>query len=68
MEVFIKDYQFEDLSVGDTVLKKCLRLNLMVYDRSTTPDDSTVWLSRDYGIVKWIRTTGREEVLDLKRR
>lgn len=68
MTVFIKDYQLEDISIGDTVLKKCLRLNLMVYDRSTKPDKSTVWLSRDYGIVKWIRTTGRKEVLDLKRR
>jgi hypothetical protein len=67
MKVFIKDYQFEDISIGDTVLKKCLKLNLMVYDRSTKPDKSTVWLSRDYGTVKWIRTTGRVEVLDLKR-
>jgi hypothetical protein len=67
MEIFIKDYQFEDISVGDTVLKKCLRLNLMVYDRSTKPDKSTVWLSRDYGTVKWIRTTGRVELLDLTR-
>jgi hypothetical protein len=39
----------------------------MVYDRSTTPDSSTVWLSQDYGTVKWIRTTGRSEVLDLAR-
>jgi len=67
MEVLIKGYQFEDVSVGDTVLKRCLKLNLMVYDRSTTPDTSTVWLSKDYGTVKWIRTTGREEVLDLTR-
>ena len=67
MEVFIKDYQFEDLSVGDTALKKCLKLNLIVYDRSTKPDKSTVWLSRDYGTVKWIRTTGRVEILDLTR-
>lgn len=67
MEIFIKDYQFEDISIGDTVLKKCLRLNLMVYDRSTKPDKSTVWLSRDYGTVKWIRITGRVEVLDLTR-
>lgn len=67
MEVFIKNYQLEDISIGDTVLKRCLKLNLMVYDRSTNPDKSTVWLNRDYGIVKWIRTTGREQVLDLKR-
>jgi hypothetical protein len=66
MEVFIKDYQFEDLTVGNTVLKKCLKLNLIVHDRSMTLK-STVWLSLDYGIVKWIRTTGREEVLDLTR-
>jgi hypothetical protein len=67
MEVFIKDYEFEDVSIGDSVLKKCLKLNLMVYDRSTTPDKATAWLSRDYGTVKWIRTTGRVEVLDLTR-
>ena len=67
MEVFIKDYQFEDLTVGNTTLKRCLKLNLIVYDRSTEPDKETVWLSLDYGIVKWIRTTGREEVLDLTR-
>jgi len=67
MEIFIKDFQFEDISVGDTVLKKCLRLNLMVYDRSTKPDNATVWLSREYGTVKWVRITGRVEVLDLKR-
>ena len=67
MEIFIKDFQFEDIKVGDTVLKKCLRLNLIVYDRSTKPDKATVWLSRDYGTVKWIRTTGRTEVLDLTR-
>jgi hypothetical protein len=66
MEVFIKDYQFEDLTVGDIILKRCLRLNLIVYDRSMTLK-STVWLSLDYGILKWIRTTGREEVLDLTR-
>lgn len=67
MEIFIKDYQFEDIPVGDTVLKQCLKLNLLVYDRSAKPDKSTVWLSRDYGTVKWIRTTGRVEVLDLAR-
>jgi hypothetical protein len=67
MEIFIKDFQFEDITISDTVLKKCLRLNLIVYDRSTKPDKATVWLSRDYGTVKWIRTTGRTEVLDLKR-
>lgn len=67
MEIFIKDFKFEDVTIGNTVLKKCLRLNLIVYDRSTKPDKATVWLSRDYGTVKWIRTTGRTEVLDLKR-
>jgi hypothetical protein len=67
MEVFIKNFQFEDVTIGDTILKKCLRLNLIVYDRSTKPDKATVWLNRDYGTVKWIRTTGRTEVLDLKR-
>ncbi len=67
MEIFIKDFQFEDLTIGKTVLKNCLRLNLLVYDRSTKPDKATVWLSPDYGTVKWIRTTGRTEVLDLKR-
>jgi len=65
MGVFIKDYQFEDLWIGDTVLKKCIKLNLIVYDRSTKPDDATVWLSKEYGTVKWVRTTGRVEVLDL---
>jgi hypothetical protein len=67
MRVFIKDYQFENLSIGDTVLKECLKLNLMVYDRATKPDISTVWLSPDYGIVKWIRASERVEVLDLTR-
>jgi len=67
MEVFIKDFQFEDVTIDKTVLKKCLRLNLAVYDRSTKPYKATVWLSRDYGTVKWIRTTGRTEVLDLTR-
>lgn len=67
MEIFITDFKFEDISVGNTVLKKCLRLNLIVYDRSTKPDKATVWLNRDYGTVKWIRTTGRVEVLDLDR-
>ena len=67
MEIFIKDFQFEDVTIEKTVLKNCLRLNLLVYDRSTKPDKATVWLSRDYGTVKWIRTTGRTEVLDLTR-
>lgn len=67
MEIFIKDFQFENITIGDTVLKKCLRLNLIVYDRSTKPDKATVWLSKDYGTVKWVRTTGRTEVLDLNR-
>jgi hypothetical protein len=67
MEIFIKDFQFEDVTIGKTVLKNCLRLNLLVYDRSTKPDKATVWLSLDYGTVKWIRTTGRTEVLDMKR-
>jgi hypothetical protein len=66
MEIFIKNFQFEDVTIGDTTLKRCLRLNLIVYDRSTKPDKATVWLSPDYGTVKWIRTTGRTEVLDLK--
>jgi hypothetical protein len=66
MEIFIKNFQFENVLIGDTILKKCLRLNLMVYDRSTKPDKATVWLSKDYGVVKWVRTTGRVEVLDLK--
>jgi len=66
-EVFIKDYQYEDLSIGNTVLKKCLKLNLMVYDRLIKPDDATVWLSKEYGTVKWVRATGRVEVLDLTR-
>jgi hypothetical protein len=65
-EVFIQDYQFVNLSLGDTVLK-CLKLNLLVYDRSPKPGKSAVWLSRDYGTVKWVRETGRVEVLDLTR-
>lgn len=64
-EVFIKNHQYEDLSIDDTILKKCLRLNLLVYDRSTEPYKATVWLNRKYGIVKWIRSTGREEILDI---
>lgn len=67
MEVFIKDFQFENVTIGKTVLKNFLRLNLLVFDRSTKPDKATVWLSREYGTVKWIRTTGRTEVLDLTR-
>jgi len=39
----------------------------MVSDGSTKPDKSTVWLNREYGTVKWVRTTGREDILDLKR-
>lgn len=64
-EVFIKGYDFEDVYIGDTILPHCLKLNLMVYDRSTKPGDATVWLSKEYGTIKWIRTTGRVEVLDL---
>lgn len=67
MEVFIKDFQFEDVTIGKTVLNNCLRLNLLIYDRSSKPDKATVWLNREYGTVKWIRTTGRTEVLDLTR-
>lgn len=67
MEIFIKDFQYEDVAIGDTILNKCLRLNLTVYDRSTKPGNATVWLSKDYGTVKWVRTTGRVEILDLKR-
>lgn len=67
MEIFIKDFQYEDVTIDNTVLKNCLKLNLLVYDRSTKPDKATVWLSKDYGTVKWIRTTGRTEVLDLER-
>ncbi len=67
MDVFIKDFQFEDVTIGKTIVKNCLRLNLLVYDRSTKPDKATVWLSREYGTLKWIRTTGRTEVLDLTR-
>jgi hypothetical protein len=46
MKVFIKSYQFENISISDIVLKKCLKLNLLVYDRSPTPDKSTEWLPR----------------------
>jgi hypothetical protein len=67
IEVFIKEYQFEDLLVDDITLKKCLKLNLMVYDRSTEKDSASVWLSREHGIMKWVRTTGREEVIELTR-
>lgn len=67
LDVFIKDFQFEDVTIGKTIVKNGLRLNLLVYDRSTKPDKATVWLSREYGTLKWIRTTGRTEVLDLTR-
>lgn len=64
--ILIKNFRFEDLTIGDTTLKKCLRLNLIAYDRLKRPDDSTIWLYHGFGVVKWIRSTGRMEVLDIR--
>jgi hypothetical protein len=63
----IESFEFENVIIGDTLLKHCLKLNLLEYDRGSEPCKSTVWLNQNFGIVKWIRCTGRIEVLDIRR-
>jgi hypothetical protein len=63
----IGSFEFDNVSIGDTVLNNCLKLNLLEYDRGSEPCKSTVWLNKNFGIVKWIRCTGRTEALDVRR-
>lgn len=63
----IGSFEFDNVSIGDTMLSNCLKLNLLQYDRGSEPCQSTVWLDKNLGVVKWIRCTGRTEVLDVKR-
>jgi hypothetical protein len=60
-------FKFETLRIKDKRIANCLKIQFTVkYENLKKPLYSYVWLDKSYGIIKWIRDTGRTEIRDLE--
>lgn len=64
-KMLLCQFKKENIIIGQREFKGCLKVELVVIWPGST-SRGYVWLSKEYGIVKWIRTTGRTETKDLK--
>lgn len=58
-------FKKESIVIGEKKFKDCLKVELVDIWPSKTYR-GYVWLSKEHGILKWIRTTGRVETKDIK--
>ena len=65
-DILLSDFQYDTLTINDTRLDNCLKIKITEnYQGLNGPLYGSVWLSKTYGIVKWIRATERTEIRDL---
>jgi hypothetical protein len=62
----LSNFAYETLTISNTILDNCLKIRVTEkYKNLNEPLSGCVWLSKTYGIVQWIRVTGRKELRDL---
>jgi hypothetical protein len=62
----LSNFTYETLKISNKILDNCLKIKITEkYIDLKAPLYGYVWLSKTYGIVKWIRVTERIEVRDL---
>jgi len=65
-DIMLSGFQYDTLSINGTRLDNCLKIEITEYYQGLNgPLYGSVWLSKTYGIVKWIRATERTEIRDL---
>ncbi|THU38187.1 hypothetical protein FAM09_16025 [Niastella caeni] len=65
-DIVLSDFQYDTLTINGTRLDNCLKIKTTEnYIGYFGPLYGAVWLSKAYGIVKWIRATERTEIRDL---
>lgn len=63
----LSNFSYENLIIDGRTLENCLKIKITEeYNGVKEPQYGCVWLSKIYGIVKWIRVTDRVEVRALK--
>jgi hypothetical protein len=60
-ETVLRNFRFDDLTIDGKKYKHCLVIDLLTRWPDTT-HHSKVWLHKDYGVLKWIRSTGRTDI------
>jgi hypothetical protein len=56
-ELLLCDFKKEPLVIANRAFLKCLKIKV-IEKWPTTSHTGTVWLSKKYGLLKWIRSTG----------
>lgn len=64
-KMLLCQFKKENIVIGQRKFRDCLKVELVVIWPEST-SRGYVWLSKEYGILKWIRTTGRIETKNLK--
>jgi hypothetical protein len=64
-EIMMCNFRKENIVIAHKKFKDCLKIDLVEVWPAKT-NRGYVWLSKEHGILKWIRTTGRIETKDLK--
>jgi hypothetical protein len=68
-DILLSDFQYDTVTINDTCLDNCLKIKITEnYQGLNGPLYGSVWLSKTYGIVKWIRATERTEIRALTKR
>jgi len=60
-ETILHNFRFDDLIIGGKKYKHCLLIDLLIKWPDTTYH-SKVWLHNKFGVLKWIRDTGRTDI------
>jgi hypothetical protein len=60
-ETVLHNFRFDDLTIDGKKYKHCLVIDLLTRWPDTT-HHSKVWLHKEYGVLKWIRSTGRTDI------
>ena len=60
MRMILYDFKNETLDINGKAYKNCLNIKIITRWSEDT-NSSSVWLSKEHGILKWIRATGRVE-------
>lgn len=59
-ETILHNFRFDDLTIDGKKYKLCLLIDLLV-KWPDTAYHSKVWLHKEFGVLKWIRDTGRTD-------
>lgn len=59
-ETILQNFRFDDLTIDGKRYKHCLLIDLLIKWPDTTYY-SKVWLHKEFGVLKWIRDTGRTD-------